>query len=326
MTDLGIATIDRGAGPPVLLLHGQPGDGASWHRVIERLETGHRVLAPDRPGYGATTLEATGMAANADLLADLLRRRGAVPATVVGHSWSGGVAVLMAARHPEVVRSLVLAGAVGTPDSVNGLDRLLATGGIGDALTVAGLAGMGIVLPRVRGGVAAGWRSLRRSCDSRPAAAAGDPGIRAAAARAGVSVAGRVDRAVEYLAATLPDEVVADGWAGVRGRGRRTFVVEQRALMAELAVVTGQLGALSLPVTVVAGEWDLVVPPAAARSLARSIPGAQLVRLPAVGHFMARDAPDRMAEVIEAAAGGAAVPPGPPGPPGPAGPAGPAGQ
>lgn len=298
MTDPGIATIDRGTGSPVLLLHGQPGDGASWGRVTERLSSGHRVLAPDRPGYGATTLEATGMAANADLLAELLRHRGATPATVVGHSWSGGVAVLMAARHPDVVRSLVLAGAVGTPDSVNGLDRLLAAAGIGNALTVAGLAGMGIVLPRVRGGVAAAGRSLRRGV-GRPVGGTGGPVGQPVPRHAGASVAGRLGRALQYLAATLPDEVVPDGWAGARGRSRRTFVVEQRALMAELPTVTSLLRSVAVPVTVVVGAWDVVVPPSAARSLAQAIPGAALVRLPGVGHFLARDAPDRMVEVIE---------------------------
>ena len=300
MTQPPIVTIDRGTGPPVLLLHGQPGDGASWGRVVDRLADRHRVLAPDRPGYGTTTLEASGMVANADRMAELLRDRGATPATVVGHSWSGGVAVLLAARHPDVVRSLVLVGAVGTPDSVNGLDRLLAADRVGEWLTVAGLAGIGVVLPRVRVGVVAARRTL-------------------SGRRSGATGAGRVDRALGYLAATLPDEVVPEGWAGVRGRSLRTFVVEQRALMAELPDVTSRLGDLTVPVVVVVGEWDVVVPPTAARSLARAVPGAELIRVPGVGHFVARDAPDRLAEVIGATdargnARGAAAPEAPSGP------------
>ena len=65
-------TTDRGVGEPVLLLHGQPGTGASWEPVAERLVGTHRVLAPDRPGYGATPGEARGLAGNADLAAELL--------------------------------------------------------------------------------------------------------------------------------------------------------------------------------------------------------------------------------------------------------------
>ncbi len=45
-----LATIDRGAGPSVVLLHGQPGSGASWDPVTERLAPEFRVLAPDRIG------------------------------------------------------------------------------------------------------------------------------------------------------------------------------------------------------------------------------------------------------------------------------------
>lgn len=310
MSDPAIATIDRGTGPPVLLLHGQPGDGASWRRVVDRLAPRHRVLAPDRPGYGATTLEAAGMAENAERMAELLRNREAAPAVVVGHSWSGGVAVLLAARYPDLVRALVLAGAVGTPDSVNGLDRALAAPVLGDALTVAGLAGIGIVLPRVRAGVVSGGRRLGQP-GGRGRGLPGMPdasGRRSRSAPTGGSE--RVERAFGYLAATLPDEVLPGGWSGAWGRSRRTFVTEQRSLMEELPSVAAELGSLTLPVHVVTGAWDVVVPPSAARTLAAAIPGAGLVLVPGVGHFLARDAPDRLVEVIEGAAGGAVGGPG----------------
>lgn len=258
-------TIDRGHGRTVMLLHGQPGTGASWSRVTDLLSSDYRVLAPDRPGYGRTQGDGMGMAENADALANLLRIRRGVPATVVGHSWSGGVAVLMAARHPDVVRSLVLVGAVGTPDSVNGLDRLLAVPAVGSALTVAGLVGIGMVLPALWG------------------------------------VAGRFPRqARDHITASLPNESIAGGWSEIVGRQRRTFVIEQRALLSELPGVAAVLGTLAVPVTVVTGEWDIVVPPAAASSMVRAIPGAELVRIPRVGHFVQRDAPRTVTAVIRA--------------------------
>ncbi len=49
-----LASIDRGTGPAALLLHGQPGSGASWDPLTDRLAPEFRVLAPDRIGYGAS--------------------------------------------------------------------------------------------------------------------------------------------------------------------------------------------------------------------------------------------------------------------------------
>ena len=145
-----MVSTDRGSGPPVVLLHGQPGSGAGWDPLSVLLEPEFRVLAPDRPGYGATGGEARGLGENADIVADFIRERQAGPATVVAHSWAGGVAVVLAVRHPEAVQSLVLVGAACTPDSLNGLDYLLNVPVLGDVLTVVGLVGIIEVLPRMR--------------------------------------------------------------------------------------------------------------------------------------------------------------------------------
>ncbi len=47
-----------GEGPPVLLLHGHPRTGATWHKVAPRLvEAGFTVVCPDLTGYGASPLQ-----------------------------------------------------------------------------------------------------------------------------------------------------------------------------------------------------------------------------------------------------------------------------
>ena len=258
-----LASIDQGSGNPVVLLHGQPGSGASWDAVTGLLEPEFRVLAPDRIGYGASSGEARGLADNAHLIAEFIVARGAAPATVVAHSWSGGAAVLLAAQHRDTVKSLVLVGAACTPDSLNALDRWLTYPGLGDVLTVVGLLGIGEVLPR-----------LRRFTGRLPA------------------------RYRQQVATSLPDQRVLRGAHGALGRHRRTFMVEQRALTEELPAVGEALGELSLPVAVVSGQWDLVVPPRAAETLARRIPGAELTILPRAGHFVARDDPHALAGVI----------------------------
>ncbi len=256
---------EHGTGSPVLLLHGQPGTGAIWEPVADELAADYRVLVPDRIGNGRTGGEGRGCADNADLVAELLQAKNAAPATVVGHSWGGGVAILLTARHPEFVQSLVLVGSVGTADTVNGLDHLLTVHGVGDALTVAGLMAMGSVLPRVRH-----WTPR---------------------------LPGTVG---EYLDAVLPDEQLTEGLEGAWGRTMRTFMIEQRALMTEIGDMERAMPSVHVPTAVVSGEWDLVVPPRSADTMARTIPDAELVRMARVGHFIPRDAPHALAEVIRA--------------------------
>jgi pimeloyl-ACP methyl ester carboxylesterase len=91
--------------PAVLLLHGQPGAPEQWDGVAADLRArGFSVLAPDRPGYGASSLPAGGFAHNARAMLELLTE----DAVVAGHSWGAGVAVAMAHQSPERVRALVL--------------------------------------------------------------------------------------------------------------------------------------------------------------------------------------------------------------------------
>jgi pimeloyl-ACP methyl ester carboxylesterase len=263
-----LATIDRGSGPTVLLLHGQPGSGSSWDPVTELLADRFRVLAPDRVGYGATSGEARGLAANADLAAQLLEVLDAGPATVVAHSWSGGAAVLLADRRPDLVQGLVLVGAACTPDSLDVTDRVLGLPVVGDALAVAGLLALGEVLPKVR-----------RLAPRLP------------------------ERYRDQFRSALPDQGVLGGERGALGRHRRTFVTEQRALLDEMAPVVEALGRLAVPTAVVMGQWDVVVRPSTARTLAAAVLGAELVELANAGHFVARDAPFELAAVVSRVAG-----------------------
>ncbi|MDQ1722854.1 MAG: hypothetical protein QOI26_2588 [Pseudonocardiales bacterium] len=128
--------------PTIVLLHGQPDSSASlWplrRELLRRLPTGVRVLAPDRPGYGANPLAATGYPGNVRWLQDWLTRIEAGPTLLVGHSWAGGVAALAAARRPSSVAGLVLLASIG-PDCLLRLDRVLAAPVLGDLITYAAL-------------------------------------------------------------------------------------------------------------------------------------------------------------------------------------------
>ena len=255
--------VDEGRGPAVLAVHGQPGLSGDWERVAARLIEDHRVLAVDRPGYGRTTGDAVGMADNAEMLADLLVEREAAPAVVMGHSYGGGIAILMAARRPEVVRGLVLVGSVGRADSVNAMDHVLALPWAGEAFAAAGLLALGRVLPHLRG------------------LAAHVPG-----------------RRLRWLEASLPDHTYAETASGVGRRVWRSFVVEQRALVREIADVEAALELVLVPTVVMTGTWDVVVPPSVAASVAVAIAGSELESVARTGHFVPRDAPQQVARAV----------------------------
>lgn len=134
----------------VVFLHGQPGTSVDSLRLRRALPPSLHLVAPDRPGYGANPRPATGFFGNAEFVVDVLDAIDVESATIVGHSWGGGIALRLAQQHPERVDALVLAASVG-PGAVNWIDRLLALPALGEALTapVFTLAGP-IVRPRYR--------------------------------------------------------------------------------------------------------------------------------------------------------------------------------
>jgi pimeloyl-ACP methyl ester carboxylesterase len=106
-----------GSGPrsPVVLVHGLGGAASNWIALAPALARGSRVLVPELPGHGGSSPLAAAPNLNpfADRVADVLEREGVTGATVVGHSLGGSVALRLAMRHPQLVGSLVLAGASG---------------------------------------------------------------------------------------------------------------------------------------------------------------------------------------------------------------------
>lgn len=254
---------ERGRGPGVLLIHGQPGIGDDWEKVVHRLEADHRVLFPDRPGYGAGSIDPVPMAENAILLAELLERAGAAPATVVGHSYGGGIAILLAAHRPDLVDGLVLVGSVGRADSVSLFDRLLALPLVGEVLSASGLYTLGHVLPRLR-------RQIERNAGG----------------------------SLEWLVNSLPDDRYQQTAAAPGRRVWRSFVAEQRFLVDEAPDIEDALDAVEAPSVVITGTLDVVVPPSVATSLATAIRRAELVAVARTGHFVPRDRPAVVADAV----------------------------
>lgn len=113
-----LAYDDTGEGPPVLLLHAGVTDRRSWSHVVAELSDDHRVLAFDRRGFGETTYQAEPHDPVVDALAVLDDAGVDGPATLVGASMGGRLAIDLTLDHPERVGRLVLIGSAcrGAPD------------------------------------------------------------------------------------------------------------------------------------------------------------------------------------------------------------------
>ncbi|MFI6641569.1 alpha/beta fold hydrolase [Streptomyces sp. NPDC050504] len=96
--------------PPILLLHGLAGHAAEWDALAALLPPGHRAVAYDARGHGASTRRPPSVtrAAHVADAAAVVRALGGGPAVLVGQSLGGHTAMLTAAAHPELVRALVL--------------------------------------------------------------------------------------------------------------------------------------------------------------------------------------------------------------------------
>jgi pimeloyl-ACP methyl ester carboxylesterase len=106
----------RGAGDPVVLLHGFAASAHLWRQVIPRVPSGHRVVALDLAGHGrseAPNGSDCDIATQAALTARLLDELRTGPVHVVAHGCGCEIALLLAA-HPGRVRTLLLIAPAGT--------------------------------------------------------------------------------------------------------------------------------------------------------------------------------------------------------------------
>jgi len=122
--------IERGEGPPLVLIHGLAGNLHNFGYIMDRLAADFRVIAVDRPGCGWSERDGDEQARvpeQARMIAAMLEKEGVGPAVLVGHSLGGAVSLTLALNHPERVRALALVSAlVQAPtrpaEAFNGLD------------------------------------------------------------------------------------------------------------------------------------------------------------------------------------------------------------
>src|SRR5262245_23191163 len=102
---------ERGAGSPLLLVHGLMVTGDMFAAAVDRFATNHRVIVPDLRGFGrsrALPPPYTARQLAADLAA-LLQQLGVASAAVLGYSQGGAIAQQLALDWPQRCSRLVLA-------------------------------------------------------------------------------------------------------------------------------------------------------------------------------------------------------------------------
>jgi pimeloyl-ACP methyl ester carboxylesterase len=256
---------DGNEGTPLLLLHGLADSAYSWRWVIPALAASHRVYAPSLPGFGRSAKPKCNYSPEffTAFVANFMDAMGLQRAALVGNSLGGLIAMRLALAQPERVSALALLDSAG-------LGRQIAW-----ALRLMTLPGLGPLLVR--------WHrtapGARLWAASLAALLAEHPNQLPAEWREELF---EMARPPGYLEATI-----ATARSGVSLKGQRT----QEILLDRLA-------GLTVPVLVLWGEHDRIVPVSQTGAASRRLADSRTVVLPDCGHVPQIEQPGRVGNLL----------------------------
>jgi pimeloyl-ACP methyl ester carboxylesterase len=259
---------------PLVLVHGLGGSHLNWVLLGPQLRRHGRVYAVDLAGFGLTrgVERQSTVTANVALLAAFLQRVVGEPVVLVGNSMGGMVSIFLAAAHPALVERLVLLDP-SVPTRRRDADRQVAA-----TFFVYGIPRVGEVFVRKIGERSDRQRVMDTTnlCFADPTRA--DPEV----LDAGVELlAYRRQHAPEAQVAYL---AAARSILRVLNRGRKYASLLRR---------------LAVPVLLVHGERDRLVPVAAARALAAENPSWSVEIVPDLGHAPMLEKPELVAGIVD---------------------------
>jgi pimeloyl-ACP methyl ester carboxylesterase len=255
---------EAGSGDLLLLIHGMAGHAENWHSVIEPLARSNTVIAPDFPGHGHSAPGGGdySLGSLASGLRDLMLTLGHERATLVGHSLGGGVAMQFTYQFPEMVERLVLVSSGGLGRDVSPILRAAALPGAD--LFISATAGIG---GRVGSWVGQGLGALGLT-----------PTADVAEVTRGYATLADPERRQAFLA-TLHAVVGTDG---------QRIAALDRLYLAD-----------ALPLLIVWGDRDPIIPVAHAEEAHRALANSRLEIFEGVGHVPQLECPGKFIAAVE---------------------------
>jgi pimeloyl-ACP methyl ester carboxylesterase len=259
--------------PTVVLVHGLGGSHLNWDLFAPLLRPHARVLAIDLPGFGRSEPgdRRTTVHDNVQVLDRFLRDVAGTPVVLVGNSMGGMISILQTAASPETVNGLVLLDAA-VPGPRRSLDPLV-------AVTFAAYA-----IPRV----GERFLSMRRK-RSTPLRQVRDM-LRLCGVDPDALPTETIDRSLDLIAQRQD----------VPGMDR-AFLAAARSLLRLLVDPRGYrtaMASIRVPVLMVQGDEDRLVPVSAARDIAGRHPEWKYLELPGVGHVPQLQVPKELATEV----------------------------
>lgn len=255
-----------GSGPVILMLHGVGDSSTTWHPVHAKLAQRFTVIAPDLLGHGESDKPRAdySLAAFANGLRDLLTVLEIDRVTVVGHSLGGGLAAQFAYQYPEFVERVVLVSAGGVTKDVSLALRVAAMPMGAEALSVLRVPGAVPAVKLASRAIGNIFGSTRFTRDVASLPRLVD----------GLSKPGAVDAFARTLRGVVDTQ------------GQYVSMLDRSYLMQ------------GLPVQIIWGEDDLIIPVGHARLAHEQMPGSRLEIFEQSGHMPHGDQPDRFVEII----------------------------
>jgi pimeloyl-ACP methyl ester carboxylesterase len=269
---LPIRYLAAGEGPPLVLLHGAGDNALDWRWVMPTLTATHRVYAPDLPGSPDSARPAADYspAFFERFVAGFLDALEIGPATFVGNSFGGLIALRLALSEPARLRALVLVDSAGLGRVVNPAFTSVNAPGLSEA-----------AIPF--------WKTLVGAYQR---------------------AWGRTALLFAHPPGTVPREWLAEQCRLALSPGYlEAHLTVLRALVSPLGqreVLVDNLPSLKIPTLVVWGARDRVFPESQARDAVAHLPEGSLAVIPECGHMPHVECPDHFLAALGEFLGGLA--------------------